>query len=100
MKCPICGAWSSVLDTRAGPHESLRRRRECANGHRFATLEVLPVVIHHDARLASVRATAKRRALWTRDQRIRADGRLQRVIAAEHGLTRHQVGRIKRGVRR
>lgn len=99
MKCPTCGAWSSVLDTRTGPHESQRRRRECANGHRFVTLEVLPTVIHHDARVSTSRAVAKRRALWKRDQAIRADTRLQRVIAAEYGLSRHQVGKIMKGVR-
>lgn len=36
MKCPTCNAWTSVLDTR-----ETRRRRECANGHRFTTREVL-----------------------------------------------------------
>lgn len=35
MKCPTCGAWTSVLLTR-----DARRRRECANGHRFYTEEV------------------------------------------------------------
>ena len=35
MKCPTCKAWSSVKDTR-----DTRRRRECANGHRFSTEEV------------------------------------------------------------
>jgi transcriptional regulator NrdR family protein len=36
MKCPECGAWTEVRETR-GP----RRRRECANGHRFSTEEVV-----------------------------------------------------------
>jgi len=34
MNCPECGAWSSVKQT-----EMPRRRRECANGHRFTTQE-------------------------------------------------------------
>ena len=34
MKCPVCGAWTVVLDSRQG-----RRRRECANLHRFVTQE-------------------------------------------------------------
>lgn len=34
MNCNQCGAWSLVLMTRAP-----RRRRECANGHRFWTRE-------------------------------------------------------------
>jgi transcriptional regulator NrdR family protein len=37
MKCPTCGAWSSVISTRDGS----RRRRECANEHRFTTDEVV-----------------------------------------------------------
>jgi transcriptional regulator NrdR family protein len=35
VKCPQCGAWTDVLETR-----SPRRRRECANGHRFTTIEL------------------------------------------------------------
>ena len=34
MICPECRAWSAVLLTRLP-----RRRRECANGHRFSTVE-------------------------------------------------------------
>lgn len=99
MKCPTCGAWSNVLETRNGPHESMRRRRECANGHRFITLEVLPTVIHQDAKLSTARAVAKRRELWQRDQRIKIDQRVHSTIAAEYGITRSQVVRIKRGIR-
>lgn len=36
MKCPQCNAWTDVRESRSG-----RRRRECANGHRFVTVEVL-----------------------------------------------------------
>lgn len=35
MKCPECGVWTRVLETRQG----VLRRRECANGHRFNTEE-------------------------------------------------------------
>lgn len=34
MKCPVCGTWTIVLETRNG-----RRRRECGNLHRFVTQE-------------------------------------------------------------
>lgn len=34
MKCPVCGTWTVVLETRGG-----RRRRECANLHKFTTQE-------------------------------------------------------------
>ena len=39
MKCPICNSWSFVLSTRKG----VIRRRECANEHRFTTIENLKV---------------------------------------------------------
>jgi transcriptional regulator NrdR family protein len=40
MKCPRCGAWSDVMETRANEGGNVtRRRRVCANNHRFTTLE-------------------------------------------------------------
>jgi transcriptional regulator NrdR family protein len=39
MKCPRCGAWAEVLETRTRPDDTKRRRYECANLHRFTTLE-------------------------------------------------------------
>jgi transcriptional regulator NrdR family protein len=35
MKCPVCGTWTVVKETRG-----IRRRRECANEHKFTTEEV------------------------------------------------------------
>jgi transcriptional regulator NrdR family protein len=35
MQCPLCQAWTDVRASRKG-----RRSRECANGHRFNTVEV------------------------------------------------------------
>lgn len=43
MKCEECGAWTSVKETRAAPNNTRRRRIECANGHRFTTLEKIIV---------------------------------------------------------
>jgi transcriptional regulator NrdR family protein len=40
MKCPVCGAWSLVKQTRDSPTFGHIRRRECANEHRFTTKEV------------------------------------------------------------
>ena len=37
MNCPECGAWSLVKETR----RKIVRRRECANGHLFTTIETL-----------------------------------------------------------
>lgn len=38
MKCPKCNAWTNVLESRP-LKEGVKRRRECANLHRFTTYE-------------------------------------------------------------
>jgi transcriptional regulator NrdR family protein len=43
MKCPECGAWTVVKETRVDENNSRRRRIECANMHRFTTLETVIV---------------------------------------------------------
>lgn len=37
MKCPICNAWTDVLETRKRSTGTYRRY-ECGNLHRFSTL--------------------------------------------------------------
>lgn len=44
MKCPDCGAWTSVLETRTRSTGVVVRRYVCANEHRFTTEEVVLVV--------------------------------------------------------
>ena len=41
MKCPECGVWTVVKEARESETYGYRRRRECANGHRFTTHEVV-----------------------------------------------------------
>ena len=41
MNCPQCGAWSIVKETKKSPTFGYKRRRECANEHRFTTQEVV-----------------------------------------------------------
>ena len=43
MKCPECGTWTIVKETRISTGNSRRRRLECANEHRFTTLETIIV---------------------------------------------------------
>ena len=44
MNCPVCNAWTQILDTRKKP-EGLVRRRRCGNDHTFLTVEnVLKVI--------------------------------------------------------
>ena len=40
INCPECGAWANVLQTRDNKAKTQTRRRyECANLHRFSTVE-------------------------------------------------------------
>lgn len=41
MKCLICKKWSFCLETRTRQDGTRRRRYECANGHRFSTVEAV-----------------------------------------------------------
>ena len=41
MNCPECGVWTVVKEARPSDTYGYRRRRECANGHRFTTQEVV-----------------------------------------------------------
>jgi transcriptional regulator NrdR family protein len=51
MKCPECGAWSNVIETRKTLLFGYVRRRECANEHRFTTQEVvIPDEVRRKAR--------------------------------------------------
>ena len=40
MKCPICGSWTTVKETRTRKTDGVvTRRYECGNMHRFSTEE-------------------------------------------------------------
>jgi len=41
MKCPECGTWCIVKETRTSTQNTRRRRLECANQHRFSTIETI-----------------------------------------------------------
>jgi transcriptional regulator NrdR family protein len=41
MKCPECETWTIVKETRISTGNTRRRRLECANMHRFSTLETI-----------------------------------------------------------
>lgn len=95
MKCPRCGAWSNVLDTRDGDHLTLRRRRQCGNGHRFTTLEVLPTALNRRDLAATARAAATAAARWARDLLIRKDKRSATDVARDHQITEARVRQIR-----
>jgi hypothetical protein len=41
MKCPVCGTFTEVIDSRMRSDGTRRRRYLCANMHRFTTLELI-----------------------------------------------------------
>lgn len=45
MKCPVCGTWTLVKETRQRAENAVYRRYECANEHRFTTLEKVAKII-------------------------------------------------------
>lgn len=59
MKCPVCNAWTLNLETRTNQDGTVRRRYECANTHRFSTLESVARVIKPNNR----KSDGKRRLL-------------------------------------
>jgi transcriptional regulator NrdR family protein len=56
MKCPECGTWTIVKETRISTGNSRRRRLECANEHRFTTLET---IIVSKTRIRQIKKTAE-----------------------------------------
>ena len=46
MECPLCGEDTKVLESRISSVFGLRRRRECTNGHKFNTKEI--VITEHE----------------------------------------------------
>lgn len=78
MKCPTCGTWTEVLESRLSP-EGRRRRYECANQHRFTTQEVVRV----DTRSA-------------RDYAICHSQKTDQELAALHKLSRSRINHIRR----
>jgi len=45
MRCPVCNTWVMVKETRSRPNNATYRRYECANTHRFVTMEQVVRVI-------------------------------------------------------
>lgn len=95
MNCPRCGAWTNVLATRGAT-----RRRECGNGHRFTTVEVVPSVVRERDYATHLRAAAGRATRHRRDLRIVEDARGASAVAREHGLTEARVRQIRAAARK
>lgn len=99
MNCGVCGAWTLVRETRKADRGfSLKRTRECANGHTFATFEVLASIYRSAGRRKgeTLRAAEARAIRAKRDAQIvkACRTRSQTSVAAEFGLTQARVSRI------
>lgn len=101
MKCPKCGTSdSSVKETRLWMDGTMyQRRRECFNGHRFATFEVSERLAQTIKKYAEPSAAAVKKvsAYWKRDARIARDvvnGLLIKEAADKYGICAPNVSRI------
>jgi transcriptional regulator NrdR family protein len=57
MKCPVCGTWTTVKETRTRKTDGVvTRRYECANLHRFSTEERVRYELINPALLSEKRA--------------------------------------------
>jgi hypothetical protein len=84
-----------VLETRT-LHGGTRRRRECANGHKFWTLEVTDSA---DARRQARRDKTLQLSaarVWARNQKICNDPRPSPAVGAAYGLSAPMVRKIRR----
>jgi DNA-binding NarL/FixJ family response regulator len=101
--CLKCGTWTEVLDTRiAKDGMTTSRRRECANGHRFRSIEIYaPVFSSAKQRQATFAETVlRRRALHARNEIIRrrlAAGEQGKDIAADLNVSTSTVSLVARG---
>ncbi len=100
MRCPKCGAWSEVKETRADDASfKTKRRRICANKHLFTTYEVLPAALAstRDQR-STIRAARASIAQYRRNQAIVQELRAGASVAAvayAHGLTEARIRQVR-----
>lgn len=103
MRCSRCPAWANVVATRANPEKRLVwRTQQCANGHRFKTVEI-PAEAYGTVkpRMTRVAKTVEgRETRHQRDTAIRrrlAAGEQGTVIARDMGVSPSLVSLIKSG---
>ncbi len=104
MKCPLCGAMTSVSETRqVAQGYVLYRRRVCDNSHRFGTHEVDDSLARTVARFAMrvdrIAAMVESALRWNRNASIAqraAQGEKHAAIAADHNLSDNMISTIVR----
>lgn len=45
MKCPVCGVWTEIKETRKKDDNTKLRRYQCGNEHTFRTVETITKII-------------------------------------------------------
>lgn len=89
MKCPLCGAWSTVHETRE-MHGVPRRRRECANHHKFWTLEIV------EGTTAQAKKALRNAEMLQAYSELRNASAVARRFGVTEGTVRNALGRVKR----
>lgn len=87
MKCPQCGADTSVLATRKHKTVFLKRTRQCFNEHRFMSIEVPMTSL-----MPSIRAEQVRKAVHALAALEKSDAE----IAAELGISQNHTARLRK----
>lgn len=102
MKCPHCGAWTSVEETREHEFGTTRRRRLCANGHTFPTVEIpgRAYTRSRPALLLAFKTITAAIEKWRRDMKIATDPRPSSEVAVEFKLHHSEVNKIRARYRR
>lgn len=100
MKCPHCGADSSVEETRVYQDVFLRRARKCFNGHRFPTYEVHAGNIDRRTLVGTRRGVKAKAKSWQIKLRILAQpGAAATGVAAELGVSDTYVHMVRKNAR-
>lgn len=99
MRCPKCGAWSEVKETRADDNSfQTRRRRVCANSHLFTTYEVLPPLVRSKAECAkTIRRALAAIQQWVRGREVAKAVRAgvpSKDLAAQYGISPGYVRKV------
>jgi transcriptional regulator NrdR family protein len=97
VKCPKCGADSSVTETRSYKAVFLRRRRKCFNAHIFATYEVHAGNLDRSTLAGAKRGAAKGAKARQRKEYVRKNHGVPSLeLAVELGITDARVRQIRK----
>jgi transcriptional regulator NrdR family protein len=101
VKCPKCGAGSSVTETRAYEVVLLRRRRKCFNGHLFSTYEVHAGSLDRRTLAGVKRGVGEKAKAWRRKEYVRKNPATPSLkLATELGVTDSRVRQIRKELSR